>query len=188
MTQLAFELDTVPAETRHVYGGEVSCRHCHQYEPSAFLLRNNHEGPWPDRCGSMDLRATHCVSAAIRIVDTPALTEARQRGHDAELRRCLDQAAEAWGTRAPEVDPDEHPTHIWRHGRRVWGEPGNDGIDEAAVVRRMSGDRSARLTPAEKTAVLARMTAAGHSLASAAHITGITKPDRYHHTGTDTAA
>ncbi|MGH3447547.1 MAG: hypothetical protein ACRDP4_07975 [Nocardioidaceae bacterium] len=65
------------------------------------------------------------------------------------------------------------------HPRTSGHDPGHDGfIDDAAVERRMTGDR-VRLTPAEATETIARMRGAGHSLAHIGRITGL-KVERYY--------
>lgn len=54
--------------------------------------------------------------------------------------------------------------------------------DEAAIQRRMNGDKNVRLTKSEATELVARWIRAGRSLAECERITGL-KPDRYRQDG-----
>lgn len=67
-------------------------------------------------------------------------------------------------------DPDATPA--------TGGDPGEDGLDHAAIKRRMAGDKTVRLTKAEKTALVDRWAATGRSLNECERVTGI-PPHRY---------
>jgi transcriptional regulator with XRE-family HTH domain len=56
---------------------------------------------------------------------------------------------------------------------------GGDVLDEAAILRRMAGDKNVRLTKAEKAELVRRWIASGRSLNECERITGITQVRRY---------
>lgn len=83
----------------------------------------------------------------------------------------------------PPAGWDDPNTLAWPRG---WPQPGetpadadDEYLDEAAILRRMHGDR-VPVTVAEKGEVVRRMFSAGHSWNAVEHITGL-KPDRYVH-------
>lgn len=69
-------------------------------------------------------------------------------------------------------DPGEKP-------KGIPGSRGGNTVDEAAVLRRMQGDRTVRLSHAERCELVRQWRRSGRTLKEMSRITGINKPERY---------
>lgn len=76
------------------------------------------------------------------------------------------------------LDDDYLDDPGWVHGQvivdRTW-----DQFDEAAVIRRLNGDRTAPITRADRLEIVARGRQRHMSYRDLLHVCGITKADRY---------